>query len=682
MRWPIVYTILRKELLETLRDKRTLFTMFGVPILLYPLLIIVMGQVTILQQTKVEKRISKVAVADNAAPMLRDWLEGMEKVELVSLTDPNDQLLSGQIDAAVLGPQEDRELLNETMSVDIRIIYDLAEEDSRAALERVREGLQKQREKLLKERLDRLKLPIEFVRPIRIWQINVATPKKLTGSVLGMILPMVMIIMLGTGAFYPAVDVTAGEKERGTFETLLSAPVSKAEIVCGKFVTVLTLCLITGLLSLASMVLSLLFQFSQMAKAAGENLNVDLSLVQVSPVTLVILFLTMVPLAFFICAMMMSIAIIARDFKEAQSFVTPFYILILLPGMIAAVPGVKLTAATMFLPIANVALLFKDLLTGTAGVEEVFAVLLSTAVYAMLSLVIAVRLFEVEDVILSQERGLPLTLRRSAFSPGGKVSPGMALVLFGVGLLLMFYAGTYVQLRHLLFGLLISQWFLIAVPPVAVLWYTRMDLRQELRLRWPSLRSVIAALLMAAGLWVLIMQLTWWQQRWLPESEAFIREMDKLFRWGQTPGGLILLILAVGFSPAVCEELLFRGAILSGLRNRFSPWVAILVSGVLFGFMHQNVYMLLHTTLLGFALGFLALRSRSIIPAMLFHCYINTTTVLLATGKAPQIVLAMMGQWKEANQFPVWLLILATAVCIVAFLLLRQEDKKAETTYF
>ncbi|MBN1817844.1 MAG: CPBP family intramembrane metalloprotease [Sedimentisphaerales bacterium] len=675
MRWPIIYTILRKELLETLRDKRTLFTMFGVPILLYPLLILVMGQVTILQQTKVEKRISRVAIAEDAAPTLRSWLEGMEKIELVSLTDPNNQLLSGQIDAAVLGPEKDSELLKETMSVDIRITYDLAEEDSRAALERLREGLQKERENLLKERLDKLKLPMEFVRPIRIWQVNVAPPKKLTGSVLGMILPMVMIIMLGTGAFYPAVDVTAGEKERGTFETLLSAPIGKAEIVCGKFVTVLALCLITGLLSLASMVLSLLFQFSQMAKAAGENLNMDIGMIQISPWTLVILFLTMVPLAFFICAMMMSIAILARDFKEAQSFVTPFYILILLPGMIAVVPGVKLTTATMFLPIANVALLFKDLLTGTAGVEEVFAVLLSTAVYAMLSLVIAVRLFEVEDVILSQERGLPLTLRRSLFPKGGTVSPGMALALFGAALLLMFYAGAYVQLRHLLFGLLISQWLLIAAPPVAALWYTRMDLRREMRLRRPSLRSVIAALLMAAGLWVLIMQLTWWQKRWLPESEAFIREMNKLFQWGQTPGGLALLILAVGFSPAVCEELLFRGAILSGLRNRFSPWVAILISGLLFGLMHQNVYMLLHTTLLGFALGFLALRSRSIVPPMIFHGVINTTTVLLATGNAPPSFLTMMEQWTEAARFPIWLLLLATAVCIVAVRLLQRQDK-------
>ncbi len=185
-----------------------------------------------------------------------------------------------------------------------------------------------------------------------------------------MILPLIMVLMIAVGAFYPAVDLTAGEKERGTFETLLSTPTSKIEIVAGKFLTVFALAMTTGILNLASMAATFILLASQIQPLLGGQINFEVHLP--FQAFFIILFV-MVPLAFFISAVMMSVAVMTRSFKEAQNYVTPVFMAIMLPGVFAGMPGAELTAANQFIPIYNVVLLFKDLMTGEAGFNAVAA---------------------------------------------------------------------------------------------------------------------------------------------------------------------------------------------------------------------------------------------------------------------------------------------------------------------
>jgi len=672
-----VRTIFCKELVETLRDKRTLIVMIGIPVLLYPLMIIVMGQAAILQRTKTQKAESKIAVADHTPEPLREWLSAIPKVRIVDSDDPSNDLLAGDLDAVVVAEDDTASSLGNNRTAQITVQYDATESDSREALGRLREGLRKEGDRLLQERLEEAGLSKEFAQPLKIEEDNVAPPEKRTGTILGIILPMIMIIAIALGAFYPAIDLTAGEKERGTFETLLSTPTSKAEIICGKFLTVFCLSMITGLLNLGSMMLSMAFQFSQMASKLGERaerLDVDLTHVSFCDIALILLLLA--PLAFFVCSVMMSIALLARDFKDAQNLVTPFLMLVMLPAMLAALPGIELSRTTMLIPIANVALLLKGLLTQNVSLDSAFGVFLSTGGYALLSLVVAMRLFQREDVILSEEKGLPLSIRRSAFVPRDTPTPGMSLVLFSITLLLLFYVGIYVQAREVISGILITEWCLILLPTILILAYTRVDLVGSLSLRTPSAGALLAAVLTAAGMLILATQIFSWQNKILPMPDWFMREMESLFDSGESFGGFLLLLAAFALSPAICEEVLFRGAILSGMRSKLSATMSVLVVSVLFGLLHVSVYRLLPTTLFGLVAGYLVLRSGSIFAGMLFHFLVNAAVVFASTDRIPAHVRSFLeGRQYMEKGFPAWLLAAAVVVFVAGVAILEITER-------
>lgn len=680
MNYRIIYTIFAKELLEALRDKRTLMAMIGVPVILYPAMIILVSQAAVMQKARMEEAESTAAVAAETPAVVREWVRRIPKVRVVASAHPAEDLRRAKVDVVITADPKQVSALGAGGTFPVRIAYDAAEIRSQVALRRVRDGLAKERQTILDERLRRAGHPPEFIDPVKVEEENVAPPAKTTASLTGSVLPLLMILMLGIGAFYPAVDLTAGEKERGTFETLLSTPASKKEIVGGKFLAVLCLSLITGLLNLGSMTLSLTFQLAQLARSSG---SLELGVLHLSPGGIAVILLVMIPLAFFICAAMMALAVVARSFKEAQNFITPFFILILLPGAWAAAPGMELSRATQFVPIANVALLFKSLLMQKGTVEGVFAVFLSTGVYAALALAAAIGLFQREEVILSEEKGVPLTLRRSAFPPRRLPTPGMALLLFAVALLSLFYPGTYAQSRWSLPGILLTEWLLILLPPVLILWYLRVELRASFNWRWPGAGPMAAGVLMGVGMLVLGIQLIVWQNTVLPMPNWLVEEMARVFHFDGSTGQLVLLLAAVAVSPAVCEELLFRGPILSGLRTRLSPVTTILIVGLLFGLIHVNIYRLMPTTFLGVGITYLALRSGSVFPGMLFHFLVNATAMLAEVKRLP----APLQSYIESNQvdqngFPAWLLLAAlgaTALGVAILEVTRTRENSAES---
>ena len=189
-----------------------------------------------------------------------------------------EDLEAGELDAVVMAPEGFAATLASGGTAEVKIAYDAAEVLSREASDRIESALIKARDALVQERIEAEGLVETFAKPLILKWENVAQPGKATGSILGMILPLLMVVMLGVGAFYPAIDLTAGEKERGTFETLLSTPTSKTEIVFGKFFAVFALSMLAGLLNLASMMATLGFQLSQiMSVARREDFTMDIT---------------------------------------------------------------------------------------------------------------------------------------------------------------------------------------------------------------------------------------------------------------------------------------------------------------------------------------------------------------------------------------------------------------------
>jgi sodium transport system permease protein len=642
MNLKIVKTIFFKEMLDTFRDKRTIIAMIGVPIVLYPVVFLVAAQIAIVQQNKLDETISTIAITGNAPESMVQAIANEELVELKQSEDPAADIANRELDVHLILPEEFQNILDDNKSAELVLEYDATEGRSREAMDRVDSILDDYHEQVLKLRLDEQKLEMDFVHPITLDFSNVAPPAKSTGSLLGMVLPLLLVVMLGVGAFYPAVDLTAGEKERGTFETLLSTPTSKLEIIFGKFLTVFTLSMLTGFLNLASMIATLLFQVNQIA-AQGDNLAFDVNLLKLPPSSVLSIILILVPLAFFISAVMMTVSIMAKSFKEAQNYVSPVFIGLVIPATIVSIPNVELNQTTQFIPVSNVALLFRDLMMGTATPNMVFVVFLCTAIYALLSLVFATWMFQREEVILSNQGGIPITFNRSQIQPMKAPTPGISMGMFAFVMILLFYGGTYAQGRDLMMGMVVTQFGLILTPILAILWYLRIDVRTTLNLRFGgNLISWCATVLLVVSWVPLIFQMNFWQQKVLPAPEGLEILQKELLSGGNTPVGLMVLLLVIAVSPAICEEVMFRGVLVSGLRNRMPQWATILTVGVLFGLFHLSVFKILPTAVMGLFLTYLTVRSGSIYFGMLGHFVNNALAVLLGTENFPGAVISYL----------------------------------------
>ena len=635
-----IRTIAAKELLETLRDKRTLMAMIGIPLILYPLILLVGTQAIVYRQGKTDRETSRVVLAPGVPETVVAWLGEDEKIEVVQ----GDQAAAAQgladkLFDAVLRPGDELNpgALEAGGTLPLTLEFDSTIPRSAAARGRIGQRLRDAADALVNERLHDAGVPPALIAPLDLQRTDLAPPKKRAGNLLGNALPMLMIMMLGLGAFYPAVDLTAGEKERGTFETLLATPTSRREIVWGKFFAVVGLSLATGLLNLGSMAVTLWFQLKQLTAAGpGATGGMDLAALSITPVEVGLILLILIPLAVLISAAMMSLALMAREFKEASNYISPFFLAIMLPALLVSVAGVELTGATVFAPIANAALLFKGLLMDTATGAQVFGVFMSTAAYALLALQVAVWMFSREDVVLAEEKGLPLTLKRSQFVPRDRPTTGVSIAAFAIALLLFFYVGTWAQARELISGLVITQWGILLPVAVGLLWFVRVDLVTSLRLRLPRPMAFVGAAMMALGSVVLVQQLTFWMAEYLIETpEAFSQGMTPLLAHPGSTTTLLWIFFAVAVSPAICEEVLFRGTILSGLESKLKPLAAIVVTGVLFGLFHIYLHRVPPTTLLGLAITWVAWRSGSLWPAVLYHLINNGLAVLVIREVIP-----------------------------------------------
>jgi sodium transport system permease protein len=394
----IVY---RKELTEALRDRRTLISTLLVPLLLFPLLSVGFGALAVTLVKKAEEETPKVMVLGGAdSPGVLEALRASRKIEVVPATpDWKDQIINKEIRAAIAIPDGFEASLAQENPQTIEIYKYEGELKSSISADTVERSLKAYRDKVIEARLDANHVPASVLTPFHIKQDNVAPPEKVGGAAFGGIIGYMVILLCLTGGMYPAMDLTAGEKERGTMETILSSPISRLDLVLGKFFLVLTASLVTAALSVLSMGVS--FWGMQQLKAFDVSKNPDAAAMQLQiklPAVLSV-FLMALPLAVLFSAGLITISLFAKSYKEAQSYVSPLMILVIVPAVAAMLPGVELTAKLALIPILNVSLLCKELVTGTYHWNFIALIFLSTCVYAAAALFLAVKMFQREDVL-------------------------------------------------------------------------------------------------------------------------------------------------------------------------------------------------------------------------------------------------------------------------------------------
>jgi sodium transport system permease protein len=642
-----VMLVARKELRETLRDRRTLAIMILFPLVVYPLVSLATAQVMATRVNRSETAVSRVAVIGPAhlAGGVRARLERRHDALGDIAVSPSpataDDVMVGHLDALVEAAPA---AAGAGATPTARVLFDETRDRSRTARERVAEALGGSSEPAC-------------APAYTVSAQGIAPRKAVGGYLLSKIMPLVIVVMVMLGAFHPAIDITAGERERGTLETTLSAPIARSALMAGKVLAVATLAAISGMLNLASMSMTVL---------GGARLALDAPPLAVPWLHVAAALAVVPPAAFLFASVMVAIGALARSFKEAQTLLTPVYFLCMAPSLLAALGDFALTGAAALIPGVGVTLLARDLIVGQASMAGTLAVLISTTLYGAAALVLAARLYDSERLLGSDEAGVPLrawlrhlvlgsradrapaaAIAAPAPVPGTAPTAGQAFALFAIAVL-MLIAFAPLQKWRLGPGIAAFQWVGLFGLTVAYARGSGRPLREVLRLRRPAPSALAGAILFGLSAWLVVGLLAEWV---LPAPKQVEESLRHVISPSESGRGLVLTFLLVAVSPAVCEEALFRGPILRGLVSRFSPVGAALLTGILFGLFHADIWRFVPATVLGIGLSAIALASDSIVPAMVAHFVNNACLLLLVhrgldaseAGTRPKLILLAFG---------------------------------------
>ncbi|MCE5303150.1 MAG: ABC transporter permease subunit [Planctomycetaceae bacterium] len=673
MNFANVRLILAREIRDQLRDRRTLFMIAVLPILLYPLLGMSLLQVSqFMQEQKTRVLVVGTPRLTGFPPLFEGnrFAEGgsSQLLELqfapdepsgsrdaADLRAEADRLVrAGQFDAALYFPPDFAARLGEFraalhMTTPLKksssahrgasspppgepakarpmeipspeIICNTANDKSQIAFVRLHGILGRWMERVGEDNLVKSGLPVVAARPFLVHCNDVSDVEHREASMWAKVLPILLLIWAMTGAFYPAVDLCAGEKERGTLETLLCSPAGRSEIAVGKLAAIMLFSVATVVLNLVSVGVTGWFVAS---KLPGFGMPPMAALAAVC--------IALPPIAALFSALCLALAAFARSTKEGQYYLMPLLLITMPLVVLPMSPGVELNLGNSLIPITGIVLLLRAVLEGHwwHAMQYTPAVTLVTLLACLLSIRWAVEQFNSESVLFrTSERWSPgLWLRRLFLDRPRTPTFGAAV---GCGLLILLI-NFFLSLSHGMPGgfgdfarmVLIVQLGAILVPTLALTLLLTRSPGKSLGLTRPVRWSAVpAAMLLAAALHPTASLLQRLVQHLYPVSDSVLPAFQKLQKMFHD-ANLWPLLLLIAVVPAICEELAFRGFILRGFCRSGRVGRAIVLSAILFGVTHGILQQSLIASLLGVLLGWLAVQSGSILPGVAFHMVHN-----------------------------------------------------------
>jgi sodium transport system permease protein len=399
MNWRAIRIVYGKELRDSLRDRRTIISMIVVPVLAIPLLMFGVGTLVFKTVTKARQEIPHVMIIGGEnSPKVLSALRAAKSLQIVPATaDFTNQIVEKRVRAVVKLPPDFDAAIARGDKAEVDIYEYAGEIKSGFAAGNLNAFFQNLRDTTVRERLESRGVPVEVLKPFTIQRQNVAPPAKVAGSLLGGMLPYIIIILCMTGAMYPAIDLTAGEKERGTMETILCCPVGRTELVLGKFLMVLTASVGTVVLSLLSM--GATFQFAKRVLAGSAPREVLQTVATIDIGGLAGVFLMLLPVAVMLSAALLMVGLFSKSFREAQSYCGPLMLVVIVPAIAAMLPGMELNASLAVVPLLNVSLVCKEMISGTWHWNYILLIFGSACLYATAALAAAVWMFHREEVL-------------------------------------------------------------------------------------------------------------------------------------------------------------------------------------------------------------------------------------------------------------------------------------------
>lgn len=655
---PRLMRLTLKEMRETLRDRRTIMTLLLMPMLLYPLLTLAFQRFVLSTATNAHVEyilgIESQEVADLVtecvlwSKMSRRQSAGKDSTpKLDQATDPEEPLLRYEVTDFL--EREVREFHidvglrlkrgakvqfrpNSDIAVDLEIVYQPGNRMGERARDHIAELLKDANTALLGYRLKTIGVT-QRPQPLHVEDMPLRDPAEIQNQMLSAIIPVVLILMTITGAVYPAIDLTAGERERGTLEMLVAAPVPRLGLLFAKYVAVLSVAFLTAAINLGAMTVTLLVS-GMGTLLFGER---GLSMLSIFEV-----FCLLILFASFFSALLLTLTSFARSFKEAQAYLIPLMLVSLGPGLVGLLPGLKLTGALQVAPLVNVVLLARDLLQGQASLLSCVLVVASTLLYAAAALALAARVFGTHAILYeSQTAWADLFRRPDEPQSAPQVASAMLCLalLFPICFVLKGLLGQLSgdSIERQLLATNVSTFAAFLVLPWWAARAGNVPLTLAFPLRWPHALALLGALFCGISLWPfsheIVVTLNSLGLATIEKSQLDLaRQLIERFR--QAPLPLVLMTIAV--LPGICEEFCFRGYVYRALEPRLKVWQTILSTGMIFGLFHLvavdhlAIERLAPTTFLGLVLGWIRSRTGSILPGMLLHvCHNGLVAVVM-----------------------------------------------------
>lgn len=686
MNYSNVKLIFFREMRDQLRDRRTLFLIAVLPLLLYPLLgmsffqlsqflrntaakVLVVGDEQLTDHTWLPPLLGEEQFDRSLFVNSPEELASLNLVDVESLradAEPTNTSLDtlefgrnaldqGDVEVVLYFPpgfgerldaarealkqrSDNPEVVQNALLPTPQIFYKSAKEKSRIAQMRVERVLQKWRNSVMQTNLRAGNVPLTAARPFELQSQDVAEEQQRHAAVWSKILPFILFIWALTGAFYPAVDLCAGEKERGTLETLLASPAQRREIVWGKLMTVMTFSVVTALLNLGSMGMTgkfVLAQFQQISSFSGGS---ALALPPVS--SLGWLVIALIPVSALFSALCLACAAFARSTKEGQYYLMPLLLIIMPLMMLPLSPGVELNLGNSLIPVTGVVLVLRSLIEGQYWealpfIVPVFGV---TSICCLLAIRWAEEQFQSESVLFRESERLDLGRWLVHLVRDRSETPTFAqgIICVGAILVIQFFvtmatssaairvAENGIDFQFLLQAMFNSQVVCIALPAAMfTLLFTNNKKKTLLLDHLPSLPLVVGTALLAICVRPLGMVLAEWILWVYPPTSGMESQLNLMKEAFDTIPNWWSLVLLMAVLPAICEEVAFRGFILSGLRHVGHKWWAIGLSAVAFGLVHSILQQQIGAAVIGLVLGYLAIQTGSLLLCMLFHAIYN-----------------------------------------------------------
>ncbi len=522
MKWSNVRLIFQRELRDQLRDRRTLFMVAVLPLLLYPL----MGMAFLQVAQFMQEHPTKVwVVGADALPETPPLLEGQrfaahlfaspERVDLLVLdveaTERHDEagvaeaaqrkLSGGEYDAIVYFPAQFATRLEtyraDRTTADLdpprpEVFFSSAKDRSRVAYERVASVLDRWRATIVRQTLVERDIPVAAATPFEIVNQDVAELSGRRAALWSKILPFVLIVWSLTGAFYPAVDLCAGEKERGTLETLLCSPAERREIVWGKLLTVTLFSIVTSLLNLLSLTGTGAVIIGRLQAPQGLASAVEMGAPPLG--TLVWLLVALLPLSALFSALSLALATLARSSKEGQYYLMPLLLITMPLAMIPIMPTSEISLGSSLVPVTGVMLLLRCLMEGDylLALKYLAPVAVVTGVCCLLAIRWAEDQFNDESVLFREGERFELGawLVHLVRDRGETPSLPEAFMCGLILLLLQFFIKLIVPMPGSWSGFavvtVVVQLALIATPVLLMAVMLTSSVRKTLLLRWPT----------------------------------------------------------------------------------------------------------------------------------------------------------------------------------------------------